>query len=468
MDRLENFKNVGFAVENEEQLKDLCLCLKEGSKFISASNTAKYLVYSTPEGADVWSKLGSNDEIVNSVPFFNSYTFYPVIVEELINDNISGMRVHAKRGQQDTSFVVEVPDYEMKAALLNCPTESEIQITASALKLQIFQTEAELKGTKYGGLKPEGSLVSRSGLNKEGNNNEPIVVISGKIIKLNTVVNSYTRLPFYVMQIKTVGGIMDVVCAADNINKTPHIGGILVGKVYLLARVIRTKRRSEVITGVDVSRFSAMATIRETYERYVYGENFCKRVASNYHISKTKRFVAFFLMATIIAAPFGAMMLLNAIKERKRKINLEINAEQRLARVVRPVMTFVARYGEPKDGKLPALVIGSFSDIDENAMIRFAEKFRDPSKASGAEETFIKSILADKSFVQDRRRRVPSEITDKEVYVFDLKLHYGRNSKIEDYPNIIACVATEGNFGKIRYVPRSVIQRVVEITTPKN
>ena len=467
MKKLENFKNIGFSIENEEQLKELCLCLKERSKFVSASNTVKYLVYSASDGTDIWAKLDSNDELVDVVPFFNTYTFYPVIVEELVSGEVSGLRVHAKRAQQDVSFVVEVPDFEMKAALLNCPTESELQITAFAQKLQFFQSETELKGTKYGGLKAEGSLVSKNDFNKDESGDEPIVVISGKVAKLSTIVNPYTGLPFYAMQIKTVGGMMDVVCAADNINNTPCVGGILVGTVYLLARVIRTKRRSEAITGVDVSRFSAMATIRESYERYVYSENFYKKISDKYSISNAKRYLAYFLMLTIIAAPFGALMLLRAIKDRRRKINMELSAEQRLARVVRPIMGFVIRFGAPSENTLPALVLGSFSDIDEDEMAQLVDKFKNFLTARGDETSFLKSVMGDDSYVKDRRRRLPSEITNKEVYVFDLFLNFNSDNKVEDYPSIIACVATEGNFGKIRYVPRSVIQNVLEMTKVK-
>jgi hypothetical protein len=110
--------------------------------------------------------------------------------------------------------------------------------------LHLFATTEELSESDFAGIASDGAMIPTGTLRTEGGRTErrepplPLALLAGRIQSINRLQNSLSRMPFYVLQVKTLGGLVDVVADATYVSREPLVGGIVVGSFFLSGRLL--------------------------------------------------------------------------------------------------------------------------------------------------------------------------------------------------------------------------------------
>lgn len=479
MQLFNNLKAVGFSIESLEQLKDLEIFAAKNADYVSGDKGA-YLHYRTSEGSEIWSQVGSSGEILGSRPFYNGKSCYPVLIQSVIPDPSGllldgALMVYPLKSAESSQFMIHIPDFALKVERLALPVAAEMQITGFAQKLYSYNSMEEFSASRHRGLDPQGAIVKKDTLKLKGEKApaQPLAIVSGKVANIKKLKNSFSGKTFYAMQLTVAGGNIDVVFDKSVTSELPQLDAIVVGELFLSGRVISNKRRSEMISGVDAKHFSTMSAVREQYEKYISSEKYLKKLALVTPRPVKPLLLATLCMLTIVGIPFGLLLLRRAERDYKNLIQKKLGAELRFARVAVPLMCYPIKkliVTEPHFRQVPFLVIGSFSDVDDEKLFKLIERLKSVTEEMTEEENdFVKTFTTIETYKEDRRLKIPDSMTEgKEIFIFDVMLRLPKILEKEQQTEVqqremVVCIATEGKQGKIRFIPKKVIKEITAI-----
>jgi hypothetical protein len=243
-----NFSSLGFDIRSQKQMEALLLELAPQAEPVPTYVGGAYLRYATPEGCELWAQLSPTQQLVGCNPHFAGRSRFRVKVTAVQAHGATPLdgQLIAELAEDEPGvpIIINVPDYQQYAARLSTPTPAVVQITGIAQELHLFATTEELSRSAFGGIASDGAMIPTGTLMIDGEKTVrrepplPLALLAGRIQSISRLHNSLSRLPFYVFQVKTLGGLIDIVADPEYVVNEPSVGGIVVGAFFLSGRLI--------------------------------------------------------------------------------------------------------------------------------------------------------------------------------------------------------------------------------------
>lgn len=240
-----NFSSIGFSLDGPEELEPLLQQVKEEFRAFPTHIGGAYLCYATPEGAELWAQFSPDKQLIGCHPHYRGATSFSVAVEALqehsdapLDGQIRGSLIEDEPG---VPIVINVPDFRQHAARLTVPVEARLQIAAIAQELTVCASLEEFRNTPMGDLDSEGAMIPSGTFTPDGESIHPaapLAIFSGRILRTARVTNSQSGSPFYTFQVKTLGGVIDVVADPEHVGQEPREGGVIAGSFFLSGRLL--------------------------------------------------------------------------------------------------------------------------------------------------------------------------------------------------------------------------------------
>jgi hypothetical protein len=240
-----NFSSIGFGIGSQKELHVVVRKLMPAAKAAPTYVGGAYLHYRSPEGCELWAQFSPDRELIGCNPHFAGDTRFRVRVTAAQDHGatpLDGQLVgELVEDQPGVPIVINVPDYRQYAARLQPPVDAVVQVAAIAQKLDIFASEDELARSPVKGLRADGAMIPSGTFSPDGTQRNPplpLAILAGRVLQSEHRINSAGKLPFYVIQVKTLGGTLDVVSDIEYISRNPLPGHIIVGSFFLSGRVV--------------------------------------------------------------------------------------------------------------------------------------------------------------------------------------------------------------------------------------
>lgn len=240
-----NFSSVGFDIGSEKELQATVRALLPVAKAVPTYVGGAYRHYQSPEGCELWVQFSPDRELVGCNPHFAGDTRFRVHVTAVqdhgatpLDGQLIGELVEDQAG---VPIVINVPDYRQYAARLQPPVNAIVQIAAIAQELSVFASEDEFARSPVQGLAADGAMIPSGTLFPDGklrNPPLPLAVLAGRVVRAERRVNSEGKLPFYALEVKTLGGTLDVLADVEYVSTEPLPGHIVVGSFFLSGRLV--------------------------------------------------------------------------------------------------------------------------------------------------------------------------------------------------------------------------------------
>ena len=242
---MNNLSNIGFDVEIIDDFKELVVeTCNEGQRIVT--DKGSYIVYSDKSGAEIWSQINKNNNIIGAVPHFKGKSKRTVCLTNIIDQQGNELEgaYYAWADPEDENnpesgaypFVFDVPNFRINE-IIEMPKDVQIQLAAFAQEISCYDNEKEFDDSQEGELKFAIQSFIPSGLFlPKGDNISPPQargVFSGIIKEWEKKTNEFSGKQFYWMLVDTLGGEVDVVASQDYFNKDPRVDGIIYGQFWL-------------------------------------------------------------------------------------------------------------------------------------------------------------------------------------------------------------------------------------------
>lgn len=271
-----NFSSVGFDITSEAALNGVVQDLLPASKSVPTYVGGAYLHYQSPEGCELWTQFSPDRELIGCNPHFAGSTRFRVRVTAvqdhgatLLDGQLIGELLEDEPG---VPIIINVPDYRQYAARLQPPVDAVVQVAAIAQELSLFASEDELARSPMQGLAADGAMIPSGTFLPDGRRRNPpmpLAVLVGRALQAERRVNSVGKLPFYVIQVKTLGGTLDVLADVEYVSSTPSPGHIVAGSFFLSGRLLDPlpppPERTPPANGEVVSRGSRLPWWRRVF-----------------------------------------------------------------------------------------------------------------------------------------------------------------------------------------------------------
>jgi hypothetical protein len=240
-----HFAAIGFDVWDQDGLDDLANEAIRRSDPIRVPG-GDYYRWAPGGGAEVWVQVVGR-EWLGLTPHFVGRTALPTgILARVARPEDTPLEgcLHAWANPRDGGveegdypFIFAVPDFRALDRV-QLPLAAPVQVAAFAHDLDLYPSEdAYVAALENEGLKlaPE-SFIPAGMFTEEGEAPEPVAIITGRVQAAERRMNPAGG-SFWWMQVRTLGGEMDVVAEEELIVEPPTVGGIVTGEFYLSGRV---------------------------------------------------------------------------------------------------------------------------------------------------------------------------------------------------------------------------------------
>jgi hypothetical protein len=243
---MSDLSDIGFDVETMEDFRELVVeTCKRGQKV--EADKGFYILFSDKSGAEMWSQITSNGELVGAHPHFKGKSERTVCLTHIVDREESEFdgAYHAwadptEENNPDSGtypFVFDVPNFRTNRKI-EMPKDIQIQLAAFAQELTCYDNEQQFDESQKKELKFATQSFIPTGLFlPEGEDIKPpqaFGTFTGIIKEWEKKTNEFSGKYFYWMLVDTLGGEVDVV--ADQkffLNKEPTIDGIVQGQFWL-------------------------------------------------------------------------------------------------------------------------------------------------------------------------------------------------------------------------------------------
>jgi hypothetical protein len=246
---MSNFSNIGFHIKSEQELYNLAEKIYRIGKTEVVKN-GKYVVYSDSSGAELWLQVDRENSLIGINPHYNGSSKRLVCLTEAIqrSDSILDGAFYcwanpAEQNNPDSGeypFVFDLPNAKTIGEI-NFPYNVEIQLSAFAQEISLYNSEDEFKSEQTAEVKFATQSFLPMGLFKpEGESIEPpdaIGMFTGIIKDFDIKVNSFTKNHFYWFLVNTLGGEIDIVADPILTIDKPRLNGIIQGQFWLTGQI---------------------------------------------------------------------------------------------------------------------------------------------------------------------------------------------------------------------------------------
>jgi hypothetical protein len=249
---MSNFSDIGFDINTEEEFQDLLEKTYHESTLIRVNDGA-YAVYADESGAELWIQLNNAHECVGANPHYKGSSRRKVCLTATVtrpeNPLDGGFYAWAEPAEKQNPesglypFVFDVPDFKTLEPV-PFPADVDIQLTAFAQDVQLYENEAAFSAAQTTGPKFAVQSFIPSGLfsssTEEGKPATPEAFgfFTGVIKKAEGRQNALTGQVFYVLLVDTLGGEIDVVADAGFFEKAPAVNEIVQVECWLSGQLI--------------------------------------------------------------------------------------------------------------------------------------------------------------------------------------------------------------------------------------
>ncbi|QJB35066.1 hypothetical protein HF329_28670 [Chitinophaga oryzae] len=248
---MSNFSDIGFDINTEEEFQDLLEKTYHESTLIRV-NDGTYAVYADESGAELWIQLNNANECIGANPHYKGSSRRKVCLtatverpERPLDGGFYAWAEPAAQQQPESGlypFVFDVPDFKTLEPL-SFPADVEIQLTAFAQDVQLYENEAAFDAAQTKEPKFAVQSFIPSGLFSASEEGEPDMpeafgFFTGTIKRAEGRKNALTGQIFYVLLVDTLGGEIDVVADAGFFEKAPLVNEIIQVECWLSGQLI--------------------------------------------------------------------------------------------------------------------------------------------------------------------------------------------------------------------------------------
>ncbi|MCA9981230.1 MAG: hypothetical protein KDD89_10355 [Anaerolineales bacterium] len=240
---------IGFVAKTADDFGRIQLQAAQNGEVVAVDHGREgyYIRWALGNGPEVWVQANAQKEMVWLNPHFSGTTslrmslvshiprtavpldgsFYAIINPD--PDNL-------EKGLVDLVF--DLPDDALHRDLA-LPVVRQVQLAAFAQRLDAFDDEAAYMQAQEGGMAYAVESLVASGLFVQpGELPEARVLLSGRVLAAQLLVNPATGLLFHWARVKTLGGEVDVVADPAVVHGVVRVGGVVSGAFWVSGRVL--------------------------------------------------------------------------------------------------------------------------------------------------------------------------------------------------------------------------------------
>jgi hypothetical protein len=251
-----HYSSLGMSIESEAELIAFAEAVGPLAEGV-VCNEGTYFHWHDASGAELWLQVNRDNEFLGMLPHFAGESRLIVrLVSRIHTSDRSPMDgsfygwIDSVGAIEDTEpaeesglypFVFDSPEFA-RLAPLELPITLPMQIAAIAHEIEIHADEAAFAASQTGEVKLEPRSFIPSGLyhpdGTEATLPEARAIITGRVLKGERRLNTYTNQAFYTALLETYGGEYDVAIDTSLLSSVPQPGNILSGSFWLTGRVI--------------------------------------------------------------------------------------------------------------------------------------------------------------------------------------------------------------------------------------
>ncbi|MBC9931040.1 hypothetical protein [Chitinophaga qingshengii] len=248
---MSNFSDIGFSINSDEEFQELLEKTYPDSTSIKVKDGA-YAVYADESGGELWMQISNEQTCIGVNPHYKGKSRRKVCLTRMVerpNPLDGGFYCWAAPANKlDPQsglypFVFDAPDFRILEPFY-FPADVEIQLTAFAQQVQLFESEAAFAAEET--TEPKFAVQSfiPSGLfadaesEEEAGRPEAYGFFTGIIKQVERKRNALTRHIFYALLVETLGGEIDVVADAAFFDQPPVVNGVIQAECWLSGQII--------------------------------------------------------------------------------------------------------------------------------------------------------------------------------------------------------------------------------------
>lgn len=248
-----HFSSIGMPVNSEKEMYDLAQRASENAIEILCHD-GRYLKWSSDEGAELWLQIDKNNDLIGLAPSFSGSAIMKVGITnqmQMPEDTAFEGTIYGWANPQNNDpengeypFVFDLIDKAIYGNL-DLPFISDVSLSAFAHEITVYTSEDDYDSQQTEELKFASESFIPSGLfSSEGEKQtypKPYAIFTGKVIDCRKLYNSLTNREYNWALVKTLGGIIDVVCDPVLINNAIVKNGIISGSFWLNGKIKEPK-----------------------------------------------------------------------------------------------------------------------------------------------------------------------------------------------------------------------------------
>lgn len=248
---MSNFSDIGFTVSTQDEFYNL-LRKAHNTSIEVKTDAGVYSIYTDNSGAELYTQFNNSKKLIGANPHFKGKSKRRVCLTRTVERPATALdgAFHCwaapdRANDPDSGvypFVFDSPDFKTIGEI-SFPADFEIQLTAFAHELQVFDNEQEYSDSQTTEMKFATQSFIPSGLFSPGEEKDPdppqaTGIFSGIILECERRTNQMSGADFYWLLVDTLGGEVDVVADPRFFEKEPQVNGVVSGHFWLSGRLI--------------------------------------------------------------------------------------------------------------------------------------------------------------------------------------------------------------------------------------
>ncbi|MGM0168825.1 hypothetical protein IGI39_004580 [Enterococcus sp. AZ135] len=242
-----HFSTIGLPINSNEEFMAYARLVHESGERIKAGENA-YLKLELGEGVELWGQVNEANEMIGLNPHFKGMAVSTVRLTEKVENPAATVldgQVYSEADPGDPEefaypFVFDLPDMSLHE--LHFPVIKEVQLAAFAHELNIYANEnvyKQVQENEGGNFATE--FFIPSGLFSEEESEslpESTAIFGGRVQTVKKIRNPHTGESFYYAEVKTLGGVFDVVVDPELVTEEITEDSIISGSFWLTGRIV--------------------------------------------------------------------------------------------------------------------------------------------------------------------------------------------------------------------------------------
>ncbi len=242
-----NMSAIGFVAKTADDFGRIQLQAAHNGEAVPVAD-GYYIRWLLGNGPEVWVQANAQKEMVWLNPHFRGATSVRIsLISHILRPNvpldgafygvINPDPDNLEKGTVDLVF--DLPDDALHRDVLDqLPVVRQVQLAAFAQRLDAFADEAAYMQAQEGGIAyAVESLVASGMYVQAGELPEARVLLSGRVLAAELLVNPATGLLFQWARVRTLGGEVDVVADTAVVHGLIKVGGIISGAFWMSGKI---------------------------------------------------------------------------------------------------------------------------------------------------------------------------------------------------------------------------------------